>query len=225
MTILLLGSGKTIQQAKKCICNYIVTSHYENILVKHYNDFKSLESCLISFDLLIVELSTLQQEDFCDEVDILSEKIKTNNAATIIITDKKNCPLKYLSLRIIDRVIKNNLENMLPKLLADFYEGSFAKFNLFHYNFYKSQRIVNKKQILFLQSDGKRIIIYTKEGQDTFYGKLSDCIKQPCMRDFIFIHQSYLINMHYIDKIKNGKVYIGKWELPISRKYSHSVKL
>ena len=224
MTILLLGNGKTMQQSKRIIRNYLVASSNENIFIKHYNDFKSLESCSLSFDLLIVELSTFQQKDFSDKVDYLSKTIKSNNAVTVIISNNENCPVKYLRLHIIDRVLTNNLENMLPKFLDDYLEGYSAKTNLFYYNVYKSQRIINKKQILFFQSDGKRVIINTKTGQDTFYGKLSDCIKQPCMKNFVFIHQSYLVNMHYIDEIKNRRVYIGKWELPISRKYSHNVK-
>ena len=220
MTILLLGSGQNIKQTKKCVQNYLVGTHYENILIKHCNGLKSFKSRTFSFDLLITALEDIHKE----ERDPLAEIIRENNAATVIITDKDDCPVEYLALHIIDRVSKANFENDLCRVMDDYFEGHFADHDLFRYNVHKSQRIVNRKQILFLQSDGKRIIIYTQNGQDTFYGKLSDCVKQPCMRDFVFIHQSYLVNPFFIDEIRNGKVYIGKWELPISRKYSQNIR-
>ena len=225
MTILLLGSGRTILQAKKCIDNYLVGSNYEDILIKHFNDLKSMERNSECFEIMIIEPTGKQLNETCKEdFELLSERIRANNASTVIITDKNNCPVELFRLHVIDRILTETIESGLQKVLDNYFEGYYAKNNLFHYNVYKSQRIINKNQILFLQSDGKRVIIYTKRGQDTFYGKLSDCIKQPCMKHFVFIHQSYLINTFYIDEIRNGKVYIDKWELPISRKYSCNVK-
>lgn len=226
MTILLLGSGRNILKVKRIIDNYIVGSHYEDILIKHFYNFKSMESYSLSFDILIIEPTGKQLNKICkEEFERLSNKIRTNNASTVIITDKDCCPVELFRLHIIDQILADDIENSLHKVLDNYFEGYFAKYNLFHYNVYKSQRIININQILFFQSDGKRVIIYTKRGQDTFYGKLSDCIKQPCMKHFVFIHQSYLINTFYIDEIRNGKVYIDKWELPISRKYSYNVKM
>lgn len=49
MTFLLLGSGRTILQAKKYIDNYLVESNYEDIWIKHFYDFKSMESYILSF--------------------------------------------------------------------------------------------------------------------------------------------------------------------------------
>lgn len=226
MTILLLGSGRTILQAKKCIDNYLVGSNYEDILIKHFNDFKSMERNSQSFDIMIIEPTGKQLNETCkEEFELLCERIRANNASTVIITDKDSCPVELFRFHVIDQILVDDIENSIHKVLDNYFEGYFAKYNLFHYNVYKSQRIINKNQILFLQSDGKRVIIYTKRGQDTFYGKLSDCIKQPCMKSFVFIHQSYLINPFYIDEIRNGKVYIDKWDLPISRKYSCNVRM
>lgn len=223
MTILLLGSGEAVQQARSCIRNYILASSYDNILIKYCSDLESLQDPGFSFDLLLLELSRQGSKPSEEALELLVGTVRTNNASTVVLTDMDDCPVEALSLHIIDRVSTDNIETGLCRVLNSYYEEYHAECNLFHYNVCKGQRIVNKKQILFLQSDGRRVIIHTQFGQDHFYGKLSDCLKQPCMRDFIFIHQSYLINPFYIDEIRNKKVYIGRWELPISRKYSHNI--
>ena len=132
MTILLLGSGGAIQQAENYIRNYLLTSSYENILVKNCNDLESLNSQAFSFDLLILELSERTKKPSEEALELLAETVRANNASTVVMTDKDDCPVEALSLHIIDRVRTDSIESGLQRVFNSYYEEYHAECNLFH---------------------------------------------------------------------------------------------
>lgn len=57
------------------------------------------------------------------------------------------------------------------------------------------------KDILYFQSDGRKVNIIMKEKTESFYGKLSE-IEPICPEGmFLRIHKSYLINIHHAKEI------------------------
>ena len=90
----------------------------------------------------------------------------------------------------------------------------------FGYQYDKKDYKVQCKEILYFESVGRKIHIYLRNGEKKSYnGKLSDAElslskgKIP----FIRVHQSYLINYHFIDSKSKGSINLenGK-KLPIS---------
>lgn len=70
---------------------------------------------------------------------------------------------------------------------------------------YKNQGLshrIHYKDILYFQSNGRKInIITTKNKTEIFYGRLSE-IEKTCPTDlFLRIHKSYLVNMRYTKNI------------------------
>lgn len=57
------------------------------------------------------------------------------------------------------------------------------------------------KEILYFQSNGKKINIVMENGTESFYGKLSE-VEEACPESmFLRIHKSYLINIHYVKEV------------------------
>ncbi len=56
------------------------------------------------------------------------------------------------------------------------------------------------KQILYLESRGHQIFIYTTDGEFAVYEKL-DTYEDKLKNSFVRTHQSYLVNMEYIKRI------------------------
>ena len=57
------------------------------------------------------------------------------------------------------------------------------------------------KDILYFQSNGRKINIVMKKETRDFYGKLSE-VEKACPESlFLRIHKSYLVNMHYVKEI------------------------
>lgn len=78
------------------------------------------------------------------------------------------------------------------------------------------------KEIQYLFSRLRKIVLVTEKGTFEFYGKLGEVQKQlpGC---FVRIHQSYLVNLNYVDKVGVNQVWLENEELPVSRKYCQEV--
>ncbi len=91
----------------------------------------------------------------------------------------------------------------------------------------KSQMQIQVSQIQYLNSCGRQIIMKTMDSKISFYGKLSDVMKEKCFHNFLQIHKSYLVNPDYIACITPTTVYLRgpKHEtLPISRNQQRNVE-
>ena len=76
---------------------------------------------------------------------------------------------------------------------------------------YKKHRMtyqVSYREILYFQSLGRKVEIHTSDGVNEFYGKLSSLMEEGLPKQFVQIHQSYIINRDYISCFGNGRVYL-----------------
>lgn len=94
----------------------------------------------------------------------------------------------------------------------------------FRFQYGKEFYSVPYEEILYFSSDKRKIEIVTKAERYYFYGKLKDLINN-LPKDFIVIHQSYIINTQCIiyytyDNVKM----LNKDILPISSRYRRSVR-
>lgn len=83
---------------------------------------------------------------------------------------------------------------------------------------------IDKKQILFFSTFGKKLYAQMKNGEKIeFYGTISDLEKEH--EDFIRCHNGFLVNGIYIKGIKKGELELfGYGEtLPISQKYREKI--
>lgn len=86
---------------------------------------------------------------------------------------------------------------------------------------------VRVKDIIYFESVYRKVHINMKQGADCFYGKLSDIEKtlENSVIPFIRIHQSYLVNYHYISHYKSSKIIMENGaELMISIAHRSAVK-
>ena len=93
---------------------------------------------------------------------------------------------------------------------------------------YKKGQIIKKilmNDIIYFESNGKKIKIFSNNKVIEYYGKLSDVNHQLCNQDFLFIHKSYLINfLHVIEYQYNYVKMSNKNVLSISRQNKKIVR-
>ncbi|MDD4122623.1 MAG: LytTR family DNA-binding domain-containing protein [Eubacteriales bacterium] len=86
-------------------------------------------------------------------------------------------------------------------------------------------RRIDVKDILYFESNNREVKIVTTEGEEIFYGKLSDIFKQVAKYHFMFIHKSYIINSFFVTKFKYDEVTMSNSEvLPISQSKRKSIR-
>ena len=94
----------------------------------------------------------------------------------------------------------------------------------FEYRSGKEYHYVPFGDILYFGSEGRKIIIKTLRGEETFYGNLKK-IEQELPPDFIGIHQSYIINHDFVARYAYDSVELLDGTcLPISKSNRKKVR-
>lgn len=75
---------------------------------------------------------------------------------------------------------------------------------------------IDKKDILYLQSDRRFVKVVTKNREYVYYGKLNGA-QTALGPGFVRIHQRYLVRAGAVSKIEGCRVAVGDADLPVSR--------
>lgn len=112
---------------------------------------------------------------------------------------------------------------IIPRVFEECFDRAYSKIEkkdiYFEYKFNKTLAKVLMRNILYFESKGRIIQIVLQDKADKFYGKLNELENQLESSKFSFlrIHQSYLVNYRFIEKIGLTKVrLINGIELQIS---------
>jgi DNA-binding LytR/AlgR family response regulator len=84
------------------------------------------------------------------------------------------------------------------------------------------------KDIMYLESQGRKIIIHMENGeQEEFYGSLKSVYNEQLVSfDFLFIHSAFVVNYDYVAETKYSQLYIcGKQDfLPIGQSRRNEIR-
>lgn len=100
----------------------------------------------------------------------------------------------------------------------------------FQYKYNKVQQVVKIKDIVYFQSDNRKIRMYLVNGEVIeFYDKLNNIEARLEYRNhMVRIHQSYIVNLRNVEKINFEDIILKREDeiitLPISSKYKESVR-
>ena len=78
---------------------------------------------------------------------------------------------------------------------------------------------VNLKDIVYIKSDHVYLEIYTKEREKFIIRSTLKIVLSKLTKDFIQIHQSYIVNIRFSESLSQNKVLIQGVELPIGKKF------
>ncbi|HEU4551513.1 MAG TPA: LytTR family DNA-binding domain-containing protein [Chitinophaga sp.] len=148
----------------------------------------------------------------------------------ILTTAFPKYALEGYELDIIDYLLKPFAFNRFLKGVQkarDFHQLKFKTTTIpDSYIFIKSDKRIEKielKDILYAESVGNYVSIYTENKRIITYLTMKSLEAQLPAGDFIKIHQSYLINGAKIEAIEGNEIKISSKSLPISRNYREAV--
>lgn len=78
----------------------------------------------------------------------------------------------------------------------------------YHIPFVGGERIVPKDEIVFVESAGRKLLFHISQDVYSIYRKLDDAENELDDTDFLRIHQSYLVNMNFIERINSYRLYL-----------------
>lgn len=115
-------------------------------------------------------------------------------------------------------VKRTQLEPLVDRLLSKIYQNEnntfFCKYGDISYR-------IPYKKILYFYSERRTITCVTTEREYIFYDKL-DQVTARLGKEFVRIHQRYLVYAPAVERISSHEVYIGDKALPISRSCKES---
>lgn len=81
------------------------------------------------------------------------------------------------------------------------------------------------RNIIYIESENRDIRIHLEDDQEKIsFQKLSQIEEQLVQPNFIRCHQSYLVNLYFVDEMAHNTFVIKDQDIPISRKYLKSAK-
>ena len=88
-----------------------------------------------------------------------------------------------------------------------------------------SYRRVYCRNIVYIESVNRKVIFHLENG-DTIesYAKLGELEESLPGKLFFRCHQSYIINLYFVEKMETGKFQFPSVDIPISRKYQREAR-
>ncbi len=157
---------------------------------------------------------------------------KMNIESLVILTTAfPRYALEGYELDIIDYLLKPFAFNRFLKAVQkakDYYQMKHmaTAASQLSYIFVKSEKRIEKVElndILYAESLGNYVCIYTESKKFIAYLTMKSLESQLPSDEFIKIHQSYLVNGSKIDAIEGNEIKIGNKSLPMSRNYRETV--
>lgn len=222
-----------------CDDNKIICSEIENVLLnlQKENDIEldinvffkgeDLEIILLSdaeYDLLILDIEL----DAINGIEVgktVREKMKNDIMQIIYISANENYAMELFNIRPLNFLVKPIDDKKLIEVVLKAMDLSGVKMNCFEFNIGKAKYQYSLDDILYFESDGRKIKIVLKNEIKEFYGKLISISNELDGKGFYIIHKSYLVNYDKVKEQRNENVeLINGEELPISRNNRSKMK-
>lgn len=143
----------------------------------------------------------------------------------VFITSQLEYMQTGYEVRAFRYLLKDQIETGLPKIWKDIEKELLERQDAyFTYEFERKTYRIPLRDILYLESDLRRIVVHTIASDTaSLYGKLDDlAVAYP---SFVRVHKSYLVNRRHIRAISVGTVALSSGDLlPVSRKYASELE-
>ena len=219
---------------EKAICTYI-EKRTENYLAKADIDgnisvfsdgSQLLEVCNVQpsqFDIIFLDIK-MKNINGGECAKLLREA--GVNSLIVFVTSSAEYVFSGYEAKAFRYIMKTDLENAFDRILSDCL-GELKKqaTDFFPYKSGATIKSIPLNDITFFESKLRQITLHTKNEDLTFYGKLDDIESQLSDKDFIRIHQSFLVNAAKITSLDKESVKLScGTTLPISKSKATAVK-
>ncbi len=190
---------------EKIICHQLEDMLYEisrdinqGFEIDVYYSGEELRNFLLKgsrYDLIFLDIE-LSEINGVEVGNIIRTELNDDFTQIVYISCKENYAMELFEIRPLNFLIKpfgkEKVESVILKALKLLGNGN-------HFFKYKSGNItfsVPISEILYFESNGRKVNIVLPDEIKSFYGKLSEVEEQMHNQDFIMIHKSYLINFN-----------------------------
>lgn len=212
--------------ARKILQEFVEQVPFMDLQGKFENAIKAeafLQSNTVDIILLDIEMPKVSGLQFLQKMNLES--------MVILTTAFPQYALEGYELNIIDYLLKPFAFSRFLKAVhkaKDFHEIKTRQSStpVSSYIFIKSEKRIEKVElsdILFAESVGNYVSIFTERKRIMAYLTMKSLESQLPSTEFIKIHQSYLVNATKIQAIEGNEIRISSHSLPMSRNHRETV--
>jgi len=174
------------------------------------------------YNLIFLDIEFAQNAINGVEVGRLIREAHHNNMVSIVyISWEMKYSMQLFDIRPLNFLIKPLNYEKIEKIVRTYLKIAGLWLGDFTYNIGHDTFKVQIKDIIYLESVKRKLILYLADGSEIeFYGTLKEVYQEQLLKfDFLLIHASYAVNYDYIATIKYNELILanGVTSLPISQ--------
>lgn len=152
------------------------------------------------FDIIYLDIE-MDKEDGISAAKKIREYDK--NVRIIYVTSHENYVMESFSVRPFRYLVKPVNEQQMEECFKAVCEDISCEDFYFRYGFQRVNYKVPIKDILYFESNKRKVSIITGEEIFEFYGKLNEIeySLKNCKVSFLRVHQSFLVNYKHVEKL------------------------
>lgn len=181
----------------------IAKQNYYLSEIKVFWDGKSLVDAVKegqSFDIIYLDI----EMDKVDGISAAKEiRVYDKNVRIIYVTSHENYVMESFSVHPFQYLVKPVSEKQMEDCFKSVCEDISSEDFYFRYSFQRANHKIPIHNILYFESNKRKVSIITENDTFEFYGKLNKVEKslKKCKIPFLRVHQSYLANYKHIEML------------------------
>lgn len=169
------------------------------------------------FDLILLDIE-LKMMNGVEVGYKIRNDLQNDITQIVYISGNESYAMELFQVRPLNFLIKpvtyERMQSMMNTAMRIVNKGN----QFFEYQFKHASYKVPIKDILYFESENRKINIITTDEVYSFYGTIDEVFKKVKQYNFLDIHKSYLVNYNYIVKFEYRQVTLSnKRILPISQ--------
>ncbi|MBP3610849.1 MAG: response regulator transcription factor [Lachnospiraceae bacterium] len=121
----------------------------------------------------------------------------------VLVTAYMGYALEGYKVKASRFLLKDDLEHTLGECMDSLLDELHRKKRYVEFSFVEGERRLLVDEIFYIETSRHKNMFYTKKQTYTIYKKLDELELELSQYGFVRVHQSFLVNMRYIDKISS----------------------
>lgn len=175
-------------------------------------------------DILFLDIN-LKNMDGIEVGSKLRNEIRNETTQIIYLSCERNYAIDLFQNRPFDFILKPINQKKIFNVINKYIELYSDEKYLFQFTFKQKLFRLPFKDILYFESNNKKIEVFSILENYRYYGNLSDVLKILPKKQFIQIHKSIVVNYKYIYNYSYKEIELtNNINLPISQKFRPNVR-
>ena len=159
-------------------------------------DIEALQNC----QLIFLDINMDEQDGLKTAVKI---KKLYPDIYVVLVTAYMSYSLDGYKVNASRFLLKDDLEHTIKECMDSIIKEIKRKEQHIEFSFVEGQIKLNVDDIIYIETNRHRNVFYTKKQIYTIYKKMDEIEEELAEFGFVRVHQSFLVNMRYIEKISS----------------------